>query len=77
MLTLDKLKKGQSAVVLEVNASQELKKRLLAFGVSKGAYLEVKAFSPIRDSMTVVVNKTTMALRLDEASQIEVVLETD
>lgn len=73
MLTLDNLQKEQEAKVAEIHATKELKKRLLSFGVSKGALLKVKAFSPTRNSMTISINKTTMALRLDEAAQVEVV----
>jgi len=74
MPSLDSLDKEQEAVISKINATTELKKRLYSFGVSKGVTLKVKAFSPARNSMTITVNKTTMALRLDEAAQIEVVL---
>jgi len=74
MITLDTLHVEQDAVISAVNATTELKRRLYSFGVSKGAILKVKTFSPAKNSMTITVNKTTMALRLDEAAQIEVTL---
>jgi len=74
MITLDSLQKDQEATVVNISAVAELKKRLQTFGVSKGTLVKVKAFSPTRNTMTISVNKTTMALRLEEAAKIEVQL---
>lgn len=72
MKTLDKLSVNDSAIISSVEASQELKKRFLSFGVRKGAVIRVKAFSLARSTIEIEVGKTMIALRNDEAQTIKV-----
>ncbi len=71
-MTLDKLNKGESALILKVNASQALKARLNSFGITKDAKIYLQEVTLAKNTLEVCVDKTKIALRISEASQIEV-----
>jgi len=71
-LKLSELKKGQNAIVQSVNASGELKQRLSSFGLLKGANIKVIDCSLGKSTIEIMVDKTLMALRREEADKIEV-----
>lgn len=52
--------------------NSELKRRLYSFGINKGKKIEVLAISLSKSNMEVEVGGTAIALRLEEAKQIEV-----
>ncbi len=64
--------KGDKVVVIKLNAANELKQRLISFGVMKEADLEVLELAPRKKTIEVKVGKMRLALRAEEAELIEV-----
>jgi len=71
-LKLTELKKNQKAVIKSINASPELKQRLLSLGIVKGAEIRVVDCSLGKSTIEVEVGNTLVALRNSEAELIEV-----
>ena len=71
-MILTELKKGQSATIVKIDASQALKDRLKSMGVSKGEMLTVRGCSLAKQTMEIEIEGTLVALRADEAKKIEV-----
>ena len=71
-MTLDKLKKGDMALIKSIDSSSELKQRLRSFGVMRGAEITVEAFSLQKKTIEIKIHRSHIALRLDEAQKIEV-----
>ncbi len=72
-MTLNNLKKGDSAVITEINASRELKNRFNSFGLVKGAEVLSKERSLAKKTIEVKVNKTSISMRASEAELVEIV----
>lgn len=71
-LTLDECEKSSILKVVRLNAKDELKQRLISFGILKGAMLEVLEYAPTKSTMKLRVEQTIIALRTSEAKLIEV-----
>ena len=71
-MTLDKLNKGETALILNINAPQALKARLNSFGITKDATIYLQEVTLAKNTIEVRIDKTKVALRVSEASQIEV-----
>lgn len=71
-MQLDKLKKGESATITAVNCDAELKSRFYSFGIVKGAEIFVEESTMTKSTIEIRVGKTRVALRISEASKIEV-----
>jgi len=71
-MTLDKLKKGQKAVVVSIDAPKALKDRLTSFGLLKGEEIELKTHSLAKQTIEVAVGHTFVAIRDEEAKKIKV-----
>jgi len=71
-VTLNKLKKGESAVIIEINASPELKNRFNSFGLVKGAKVLSKESSLAKKTIQIQINKTCISMRASEAELVEV-----
>ncbi len=71
-MTLDKLSKGESAIITAIHANRELKNRFNSFGLVKGARISVEERSLGKKTIRVRINKTRIALRSAEAEKIEV-----
>jgi len=71
MLLVD-LEKNQSGIVKKIHAKNELKQRLLSFGIIKGAKVTLLAMAPKKSTVEVEVGKMKLALRKEEAALIEV-----
>ncbi|HFC92017.1 MAG TPA: ferrous iron transport protein A [Leucothrix mucor] len=69
-MTLNTLKKGQSAIITSINADSELKNRFNSFGVVKGATVYALQHTLARQTMEIRINKTRMALRMSEAEKV-------
>ncbi len=72
-MKLNQLVKGQSAIVIEVNAGKELKNRFSSFGLVKGATIFIEGHSLAKKTMEIRINKTRIALRASEAGEIKVI----
>jgi len=64
--------KGDRVMVKKLNATNELKQRLISFGIMKEADLEVLELAPRKKTIEVKVGKMRIALRAEEAELIEV-----
>ncbi len=71
-MTLDRLKKGQSATIQSVRATKILKDRLLSFGIMQDEIIELKTYSLAKNTFEVQIGGTLVALREEEAKKIEV-----
>jgi len=72
MKTLLECDKGEKVKVSKLNAAYDLKQRLISFGIMKDAELEVLAQAPRKKTIEIKVGKMRLALRSEEAAQIEV-----
>lgn len=71
-LTLADLKINEKAVVLKVNAKTELKQRLASLGLRRNSNIKIKALSMNKSTIEVEVGTGMLALRFEEAKEIEV-----
>jgi len=71
-MTLADLKTDEQAVVLKVNAQGELKQRLASLGLRKHCSIKVKTCSLSKSTIEVEVGMAMLALRYEEAKEIEV-----
>ena len=71
-MKLSELQKGDRAIIKKIDSSEDLKIRLASFGVVKGVELSVEACSIGKQTIEIVVDDTLIAIRADEAKEIEV-----
>jgi ferrous iron transport protein A len=71
-MKLSELKKGVEARVANIFSNGELKQRFNSFGLIKGANIIVDEISLTHNTIAVIVDSTSVALRLKEAESIEV-----
>lgn len=72
MKKLSECERNLKVKVVKLNASSDLKKRLISFGIMKGAVIEVLEHAPTKSTIEVKVGKMRIALRAQEANMIEV-----
>ena len=73
-MNLSDLQINQKAIVKKINCSDELKQRFYSFGIIKGAEIFIQNISLARNTIEIVVEDTSIALRFEEAKSIEVEL---
>ena len=71
-MKLSDLKIKQKAKIIKLNSNDDLKQRFYSFGIIKGVEIFVQATSLARNTMEIIVEDTSIALRINEASKIEV-----
>jgi ferrous iron transport protein A len=71
-MTLDKLNIGDTAVIKAVNCENALKNRFYSFGMVKGSSVQVEEVTLTKSTMEIRVKRTMIAIRLSEASKIEI-----
>lgn len=69
---LSECSKASILKVTKLNATAELKQRLISFGVMKGAVIEVLEYAPAKSTIEIKIGNTRLALRAREADLIEV-----
>lgn len=65
-------KRGEKVKVSKLNAAYDLKQRLISFGMMKNAMVEVLEHAPGKKTIEIKVGKMRLALRAEEAAQVEV-----
>lgn len=70
MKTLADMIAGETAVVLKINAKDELKQRLFSFGLRKNSEVKIKATSMAKSTMEIEIGTMLLALRYEEAKAI-------
>ena len=68
--TLDQLKPGDQAKVLEIHGEPETAERLMEMGLVVGTPLKVLKFAPLGDPMEIVIRGYHLTLRHSEATGI-------
>jgi len=71
-MKLSELHKGDRATIVKINTNEDLKSRLLSFGVARGSELSVEVCSLGKQTIEIMVDDTLIGLRVDEARNIEV-----
>jgi len=71
-MTLDNLNVGDSATILSINCESALKNRFYSFGIVRGSTITIEEITLTKSTIEIKINTTKVALRLKEASTIEV-----
>ena len=74
-MTLDQLNINESAIITAINCDEILKNRLYSFGIIKGVKIEIVELTLTKSTIEIKINQSKIALRLSEASKIEVTYE--
>ncbi len=74
-MTLNQLKINESAIITAINCDEILKDRLYSFGIIKGVKVQIVELTLTKSTIEIKINQSKMALRLVEASKIEVEYE--
>ena len=75
-MTLDKLKTGQSAKITAVGGEGSLRNRLLDMGLIPKTTLTLQKIAPLGDPIEIRVRGYELTLRLEDAKNITVALDT-
>ena len=73
-MKLSDLDKNIEAIIQKVECNEELKQRFYSFGLIKGTPVLIEEISPTKNTIVILVDDTSVAIRLDEAKQITVEL---
>lgn len=68
------LRPGQRATITRVNGVSALRRRFIEMGIVKGETILIERHAPLGDPIEYFVKGYHLALRKEEAAQIEVVL---
>lgn len=71
-MKLSDLSKHDEAIILNITADKTLKSRFNSFGITKGTRVSVITTTMGKETLEIKVNKTKIALRVSEASKIEI-----
>jgi len=74
--TLDALKKGQKAIITNFNVDA-IPLKLLEMGCLPGNEVQLLQIAPLGDPIYINVNDSHVAIRLETAAEIDVVIITD
>ncbi len=70
--TLDQLKLGDEATVVEMGGEDETVERLMELGLTEGTSLKLQKFAPLGDPLEIVTRGYHLSLRRHEAAAIVV-----
>jgi len=71
-MTLDQIAESQECVISNILCNNELKQRFYSFGIIKGATLKVSKISLAKNTLEIIVDDTSIGMRIEEAKQITV-----
>jgi Fe2+ transport system protein FeoA len=71
-MRLDQLKIGEEGVIKKIYATSPLRERLMAFGFARGERVKVLKHTLAKNTFDVEIGRVNVALRQEEAHQIEV-----
>ena len=66
------LRPGQRATITRINAASALRRRFIEMGIVKGETILIERHAPLGDPIEYFVKGYHLALRREEAAQIEV-----
>jgi Fe2+ transport system protein FeoA len=64
---------GQCAIITQINGARALRRRFIEMGIVKGETILIERHAPLGDPIEYLVKGYHLALRKEEANQIEVV----
>jgi Fe2+ transport system protein FeoA len=67
------LRPGQRAIITKINGARALRRRFIEMGIVKGETILIERHAPFGDPIEYLVKGYHLALRKEEANQIEVV----
>ena len=76
-MRLNKCQMGSKGTVSQMNARGPVGQRLMEMGLIEGAKVKVIRVAPLGDPLQVEVDDYRLSLRMVEAAQIEVALESE
>lgn len=71
-MKLCELKRGEKARIIKIGRIGELKKRLVDMGVTAGEIIKLERNAPLGDPQEYIVKSTGIAIRKEDALNIEV-----
>ena len=71
-MQLSKLSKNDETIITKFNCNDELKNRFYSFGLVEGVSIKVGEVSIAKKTIEIISDNTSIAIRIDEAKQIEV-----
>ena len=71
------LRPGQRATITHIKAERALRRRFIEMGIIKGETILIERHAPLGDPIEYFIKGYHLALRKEEAEQIEVVLQGD
>ncbi|STO30986.1 ferrous iron transport protein A [Fusobacterium necrogenes] len=71
-MKLCELKNGERAKIVKIGRLGELKKRLIDMGVTAGEIIKLERNAPLGDPQEYIVKGTGIAIRKEDAKNIEV-----
>jgi len=73
-IQLHLLKPGQRATITRINGASALRRRFVEMGIVKGETIRIERHAPLGDPVEYFIKGYHLALRKEEAAQIEVAL---
>lgn len=74
-IQLHLLRPGQRATIAQVNGTGALRRRFVEMGIIKGETILIERHAPLGDPVEYFIKGYHLALRKEEAAQIEVTLQ--
>lgn len=71
-MKLCELKNGERAKIVKIGRLGELKKRLIDMGVTAGEIIKLERNAPLGDPQEYIVKGTGIAIRKEDAKNIEI-----
>ena len=68
------LRPGQQAVINRINGAGALRRRFIEMGIVKGETIRIERHAPLGDPIEYFVKGYHLALRKEEAAQIDVIV---
>lgn len=72
-MTLNELKKGETAIIKSVNGTGPLRQHFLDMGLIPGAEITLTKLAPLGDPMELMIHGYELTLRLSDAENIEII----
>ncbi len=74
LIQLHLLQSGQKATIIRVNGASALRRRFVEMGIVKGETILMERHAPLGDPVEYFIKGYHLALRKEEAAQIEISL---
>lgn len=70
--TLDRLKAGESGVVINVGGEGAIRRRLLDMGITPGTRIMIRKIAPLGDPIEIFLRSFELTIRKEDAKKITV-----